>query len=115
MTTQTPDNGRETPNLRRAMYDTDSALVLRNGPVLAPVWVQEDEYSYNLHINLVCNGVEHGLSLIVWKGVNAHHAPSVVFARGNDEAEFTWVSKNDGSPIPLDAFRQWVTEATGGR
>jgi hypothetical protein len=25
------------------MHNTDDALVLRNGPVLAPVWVQEDE------------------------------------------------------------------------
>jgi len=93
------------------MHNTDSALVLRNGPVLAPVWVQEDEYSYALNINLACNGCEHGMSLIVWKDVNAHHPPSVVLARGNNEAEFTWVSKNDGSPISLDTFRQWVTEA----
>src|SRR5262249_54319422 len=93
------------------MHDTDSALVLRNGPVLAPVWVQEDEYAYRLHINLVCNdGVEHGMSLIVWKGVNAHHPPSVCLTRGSAETEFAWVSK-DGSPIALDAFRQWVTEA----
>jgi hypothetical protein len=54
------------------MHNTDDALVLRNGPVLAPVWVQEDEYSYHLHINLACN---HGMSLTVWKGVNAHHPP----------------------------------------
>ena len=93
------------------MHDTDGALVLRNGPVLAPVWVQEDEYSYHLHINLAHNGVEHGLSLTVWKGVNAHFPPSVSLARGNAEMEFTWVSRDDGSPIPLDTFRQWVTEA----
>jgi hypothetical protein len=94
------------------MRDTDGALVLRNGPVLAPVWVQEDEYSYALHINLArSNGVEHGMSLRVWKGVNAHHPPSVFLARGFAETEFTWVSSNDGSPIPLDTFRQWVTEA----
>jgi hypothetical protein len=30
------------------MEDTDSALVLRNGPVLASVWVMEDDYSYGL-------------------------------------------------------------------
>jgi hypothetical protein len=27
------------------------------------------------------------------------------------ETEYTWVSKDDGSPIPLDTFRQWVAEA----
>jgi hypothetical protein len=98
------------------MQNTDGALVLRNGPVLAPVWVQEDEYSYHLHINLACsNGVEHGMSLTVWKGVNAHHPPSVRLARGCAETEFTWVSKDDGSPIPLDTFRQWVTEALDAR
>ena len=93
------------------MHNTDSALVLRNGPVLAPVWVQEDEYAYHLHINLCDNGVSHSLSLTVWKGVNAHHPPSVVLARGNIETEFTWASKDDGSPISLHAFRQWVAEA----
>jgi hypothetical protein len=34
------------------MEDTDSALVLRNGPVLASVWVMEDDYSYGLEVML---------------------------------------------------------------
>jgi hypothetical protein len=94
-----------------AMQDTDDLLILLNGPLLAPVWVQEDEYSYSLNINLV----GHGIGLIIWKGVNAHHPPSLILSRGNNEKEFTWLSSNDGHPVSLDGFRQWVAKALGAK
>jgi RecA-family ATPase len=109
--TTAPAGRRQPATSRETMEDTHSALVLRNGPVLAPVWVQEDEYSYHLHINLANNGREHGIRLTVWKGVNSHHPPSVFLETGANAVEFTWVSKDDGNPITLDAFRQWVMAA----
>jgi hypothetical protein len=96
-----------------AMADTHTALILRNGPVLAPVWVMEDEYKYSLNINLVRNGCDHSINLIIWKGVNAHHPPTMSLGTGSTETDFTWLSTDDGQRITLDSFRRWVAKALG--
>jgi hypothetical protein len=89
--------------------------------VLAPVWVMEDEYSYTVHIDLLrTNKRDHGISVVIWNGVNAHFPPFVEFGLGMAGANevgatvFTLTPENpERGQLTLDEFRAWVAEALG--
>jgi hypothetical protein len=102
--------------------DLHEAIPVRpsSGPsptlVLAPVWVMEDEYSYRLSANLMEG---HGISVVIWKGVNAHFPPCMQISLGGvgsgpDGVEFTLTPGDPKrGPLTLDEFKAWVAKAVG--